>query len=85
MMYLVWSVVELPVELAGVEVGEEGLELAGRLHLGVVGEEVHVPEAAMDLSASSRWSRCLCVPWQIDIKQHLYLSMAMRGRSDLLW
>ena len=51
MMYLVWSVVELPVELARVEVGEEGLELAGRLHLGVVGEEVHVPEAANDLSS----------------------------------
>ena len=49
MMYLVWSVVELPVELARVEVGEEGLELAGRLHLGVVREEVHVPEAEMDL------------------------------------
>ena len=35
---------ELAVELARVEVGEEGLELARGLHLGVVGEEVHVPE-----------------------------------------
>ena len=50
-MYLVGAVVELPVELARVEVGEEGLELAGRLHLGVVGEEVHMPEAVMDLSS----------------------------------
>ena len=44
-VYLVWAVVELPVELARVEVGEEGLELAGRLHLGVVGKQVHVSEA----------------------------------------
>ena len=43
-MYLVWAVVELPVELARVEVGEEGLQLARGLHLGVVGEQVHVPE-----------------------------------------
>ena len=45
MMYLVWSVVELPVELARVEVGEELLELAGHVHVGVLGEHVHVPEA----------------------------------------
>ena len=54
-VYLVWAVVELPVELARVEVGEEGLELAGRLHLGVVGEQVHVPEAG-------RWKRhCIVI------------------------
>ena len=50
-VYLVWAVVELPVELARVEVGEEGLELAGRLHLGVVGEQVHVPEAGRWMGA----------------------------------
>ena len=45
MMYLVRAVVELPVELARVEVCEKGLELAGSLHIGVVREQVHVPEA----------------------------------------